>query len=385
VKVVLNESTQEKCVNSYRLGSVVGVGTFSKVKWAVDEKGTGFAVKVFSRGVLDRRSVAVFSKDGVDRVSALEVLIAELEMLKGLQHDHIVSLHEVIDDPACDDFYVIYGGMSGGTLLKFHEACHGYSASSDYTAVCRYWKDLPSCKDVEIDPAKGEALVFTENLARYLLPQLLEAVNFIHGQGIIHKDLKPENLLLSLPLPISDARFCRKLCNLLSWPTISLASPDQAAVESKVGSYDAKGAGAEDDPLVELLRSAGLTLRVCDFGSATVAESPDYLIYDAQGTQLFTPPECFAAAMYDSRGVPGKPRDIWSVGCVLFCMLYGRCPFWEDDHFSLQMSVIDCNLVVPESIVSASAMDYIKGLMQKEAADRLSATSALQHPWLRNS
>ncbi|OLP72797.1 Serine/threonine-protein kinase ppk34, partial [Symbiodinium microadriaticum] len=63
---------------------------------------------------------------------------------------------------------------------------------------------------------------------------------------------------------------------------------------------------------------------------------PDFLIYDAQGTQQFTPPECFDGQV----SIKGKPRDMWSLGCVLFVLAFGQCPFWAESNFELQLKII---------------------------------------------
>ena len=65
---------------------------------------------------------------------------------------------------------------------------------------------------------------------------------------------------------------------------------------------------------------------------------PDFFIYDAQGTQSFTPPECFMKEM----GIKGMPRDMWSVGCLMFVLVYGRCPFSADSNLMLQLEIMQC-------------------------------------------
>merc|ERR1719258_331728 len=150
-------------------------------------------------------------------------------------------------------------------------------------------------------------------------------------------------------------------------------------------SLSTAGDAAEELSFRQLLQQAGLVGKICDFGCAQVAEPTDYRIHDACGTHLFTPPECFEALHFSDDGVLGKPRDMWSVGCTLFTMLYGRCPIWAEDNIGVQLEIIQCNLTLPDGIVSLQAMDLIRGMLQKEQGDRLTAASALQHPWLRSS
>jgi serine/threonine protein kinase len=245
--------------------------------------------------------------------------------------------------------------------------------NSDADKEQKHWGNQLCCRSAAGNPEDGELFVYTEDVAQILLSQLLEAIHFLHERGIIHKDLKPDNILLSLPLPASDIRVARKLKGFEDWPKVAVASPEAAA------------APAEETSLRQLLQRAGLSARICDFGCSQATDLPDCRIYDACGTYLFTPPECFEALHFSDDGILGKPRDMWSVGCTLFTMLYGRCPIWAEDNFGVQLEIIQCNLTLPDGIVSLQAMDLIRGMLQKEQGDRLTAASALQHPWLRSS
>jgi len=367
-----DESTREKTVNQYKLGATVGRGTFCKVKWAEDTNGNGYAMKVLSRMLMERRMVAVFKREsGATTIPFEEAIRAELKLLQGLQHNHIISLHEIIDDLEHQDMYIVYEGMVGGDLMNFRSGICGYEVGCDAEIAKKHWGDQ-LCLEATEGPREGEIYVYTEGIARFLLAQMFEAVMFLHEKGIIHKDLKPDNILLSHPLPASDLRIARKLQGLAEWPKVEDA-------DSTGGVADA----ASEASLRKLLVQNGLSIKVCDFGCSEMAAAPDCRIYDATGTQLFTPPECFEALHCSDDGILGKPRDMWSLGCTLFNMLYGRCPFWSEDNFGLQLAIIGCEFSLPEDIISMQAMDLIRGLMQKEPGDRLTAVSASQHPFLR--
>merc|ERR1719395_215437 len=99
-----------------------------------------------------------------------------------------------------------------------------------------------------------------------------------------------------------------------------------------------------------------------DFNSAVVAPSPDHMIFDAEGTQLFTPPECFTACQ---NGTMGKPRDIWSLGCVLHTMLLGRPPYYADSNWKLQLGILEKPVPLSKGVLGCDALSLLQGLLQK--------------------
>mmetsp|Transcript_132821 Transcript_132821/g.424959 ORF Transcript_132821/g.424959 Transcript_132821/m.424959 type:complete len:195 (-) Transcript_132821:122-706(-) len=188
----------------------------------------------------------------------------------------------------------------------------------------------------------------------------------MHAQGVIHKDLKPDNILLSLAIPSEDHRFAR-LLSLKGWPELKSPVELPGAAEGEAG-------------LQALLARFPVTAKICDFNTAAACEQPDCLIYDAEGTQVFSPPEVFEP--YHDGGVRGKPRDIWSMGAVLFVMLFGRCPFWSEEAIILQLTIMQDDLVIPAGVASGPGEELIKALLSKVPADRPTAQAALESAWL---
>lgn len=374
-----NPDTREKTVNQYRLLSEVGRGTFSKVRWAQDSGGGSFAVKSFSKSVLERRHVSHFDKYGASTVVLKVRIQDELRILGDLSHRNIVTLLEVIDDPNHEKLYAIYEGLAGGQLMVWNDDCLAYQLCSDPATVKQYWgEDVCWCANNGNKSQYNEVAVFQESVAKYLFHQLLEGAMYLHEQGVIHKDLKPDNIMLSLPVPSMDPRFVR-LLSLATWPSVS----ELRAVGPPIDNTSAQNRDSainkptEEDFLGFLNRSSFLA-KIGDFNTAAVCPQPDCLIYDAEGTQQFSPPEVFTES---HGGVHGKPRDMWSLGCILFTMFFGKCPFWADVNIQLQLSIMQDNLVIPSGVVSPQAEDLIHALVCKDPQRRLSVTAALRHPW----
>merc|ERR1711879_549252 len=163
--------------------------------------------------------VAKFDQDGASQVPLQERMEEELQILKELNHPHVMRLEEVIDDPAHDWFYTVLEGLPGGQLMAWSTQCLAYSACSKQESISRHWGDAVQCCESEHSSSESEVLVFNEDLARHFFAQLVQGTAYIHEKGIIHKDLKPDNICLTMPVPCADPRFVAAL-SLLGWPAL---------------------------------------------------------------------------------------------------------------------------------------------------------------------
>jgi len=333
--------------------------------WAVDKEGKGYAIKVFCKPELETRHVAHFDENGPSQISLKERIDEEIRILSELSHDNVCALEEVIDDPSHDKVYMVMEGLEAGQLMTWSDCANAYTIQSDAQYVQRCWGENICAEPIDVQPTSC-TVVYTERLAKYLFEQLLDVIMYLHQLGVIHKDLKPDNIMLTMPIPPADQRFARTL-NIADWPTVSESASPTGAQQN--GSLD----------LLELVNKNPVTVKVGDFNSAVTTMTPQCLIYDAQGTNCFTPPECFMGA---SAGIDGTKRDVWSLGCILFVMLFGRCPFWAAENILLQLAIMQDDFELPCGVVSADAENLVRLLLSKEPENRLQVSQAQQHSWL---
>lgn len=167
--------------------------------------------------------------------------------MKKLNHPNLVSLIEVLDDPSEDSLYMVLEMCKKGVVMKvgLEERADPYP---DH--VCRYW-----------------------------FRDLILGIEYLHAQGVVHRDIKPDNCLVT-----------------------------------------------EDD-----------VLKVVDFGvSEMFSKDSEMLTAKSAGSPAFLPPELCIARHGD---VSGRAADIWSMGVTLYCLKYGRIPFEKTQIFELYEAI----------------------------------------------
>ncbi|KAK7120972.1 hypothetical protein R3I94_020829 [Phoxinus phoxinus] len=165
---------------------------------------------------------------------------------------------------------------------------------------------------------------YSEADASHCIHQILESVSHIHHHDIVHRDLKPENLLL--------ASKCKN-----------------AAV------------------------------KLADFGLAIEVQGDQQAWFGFAGTPGYLSPEVLRKEAY------GKPVDIWACGVILYILLVGYPPFWDEDQHKLyqQIKAGAYDFPSPEwDTVTPEAKNLINQMLTINPVKRITAQEALKHPWV---
>ncbi|XP_042652211.1 calcium/calmodulin-dependent protein kinase type II subunit delta isoform X18 [Tyto alba] len=165
---------------------------------------------------------------------------------------------------------------------------------------------------------------YSEADASHCIQQILESVNHCHLNGIVHRDLKPENLLLAS-------------------------------------------------------KSKGAAVKLADFGLAIEVQGEQQAWFGFAGTPGYLSPEVLRKDPY------GKPVDMWACGVILYILLVGYPPFWDEDQHRLyqQIKAGAYDFPSPEwDTVTPEAKDLINKMLTINPGKRITASEALKHPWI---
>ncbi|XP_050313945.1 calcium/calmodulin-dependent protein kinase type 1-like [Anthonomus grandis grandis] len=266
---------EEKLIieEKYTLRDVLGTGAFSTVRIAESKTHPGEMVAV---KIIDKKALK-------DKEDSLE---NEIKVLRRLKHPNIVQLLETYEDKS--RFFLVMELVTGGELFD---------------------------RIVE----KGS---YTEKDASNLLCQILQAVDYMHEQGVVHRDLKPENLLYY--------------------------SQDE---DSKI--------------------------MISDFGLSKMEDSG--IMASTCGTPGYVAPEVLAQKPY------GKAVDVWSIGVISYILLCGYPPFYDENDANLFAQILKGEYEFHSPYwddISESAMNFITGLMTVNVEKRFTCKQALSHPWI---
>ncbi|XP_074104514.1 calcium/calmodulin-dependent protein kinase II isoform X6 [Cotesia typhae] len=165
---------------------------------------------------------------------------------------------------------------------------------------------------------------YSEADASHCIQQILESVHHCHHNGIVHRDLKPENLLLAS-------------------------------------------------------KAKGAAVKLADFGLAIELQGEAQAWYGFAGTPGYLSPEVLKKEPY------GKPVDIWACGVILYILLVGYPPFWDEDQHRLygQIKAGAYDYPSPEwDTVTPEARNLINQMLTVNPSRRITASDALRHPWI---
>ncbi|KMZ65241.1 Protein kinase [Zostera marina] len=302
-------------VEDFELLTMIGKGAFGEVRVCRDKITSNvYAMKKLKKSEMLRRGQ-------VEHVKAERNVLAEVDS------NCIVKLFYSFQDE--EFLYLIMEYLPGGDLM---------------TLLMR--------KDI-----------LTEDEARFYIAETVLAIESIHKHNYIHRDIKPDNLLLDRygHMRLSDFGLCKPLdCSTLTMD------------EKDIGNNQGQQSGQSSAPK----RTQQEQLQHWQKNRRTLA-------YSTVGTPDYIAPEVLLKKGY------GMECDWWSLGAIMYEMLVGYPPFYSDEPMSTCRKIVNwrTNLKFPdEAILSTEAKDLISKLLCNVEC-RLGTNGAQEikvHPFFKN-
>ncbi|XP_071444289.1 serine/threonine-protein kinase stk11 isoform X1 [Hetaerina americana] len=276
---IIYQAKKKRCkiIGKYVMGELLGEGSYGKVKELLDSE------------TLCRRAVKILKKRKLRRIPNGEQNVQrEIQLLKRLRHRNVIGLVDVFNNEEKQKMYMVL------------EYCVG---------VLQEMLESTPHKKLPIWQAHG------------YFCQLVDGLEYLHSQGVVHKDIKPGNLLLSL-----DG-----------------------------------------------------TLKISDLGVAEMLDmfAEEDTCHTGQGSPAFQAPEIANGL----ESFSGFKVDIWSSGVTLYNITTGKYPFEGDNIYRLYEKIGKGDFTIPEDLDDELLRSLLKGMLKKDPKERYCLHQIRHHLW----
>ena len=313
-----------KYYNEYKYVKLLGKGSYSKVKLVIKDD-IKYAMKIIDKKVLNNKKIFKQDNDGnVIVTNLLKDALKEIAILKKLDHPNIIKLYEILHNYQKQKIYLILEYADYGDIVDYDEESEIFSINKHMEE--RYAQDkLGYNQKNGID----NKIYYEEDDIRHFCKHILLGLDYLHKNGIIHHDIKPNNILLCK----------KKICKITDFNFSSILDNLN---EDNIGSN-----GDTNDNF-----RAPETINLND--------------NDNDNNQ--------------NREYQGKPLDIWALGVTIYILTYLKFPFDTDKGvLELYKIIKEANVKFPlEPWYTRKIKFLIKECLEKDPNKRKSAEEILK-------
>ena len=274
----------------------IGKGAFGTVYLTLkDEDINYYATKIIKKSIADSPKVKKYFHN-------------EIEILREINHKNIMKLIELKQSE--ENYYLICELCNGGSL---------------HSCVNKYLKMYRK--------------PFSEEIVQFLMKQIIDALKYLHGLHIIHRDLKLENILVNFKNPNDK----------------------------------------------EILNMYGAEVKIIDFGFATHSNNQD-LHKSVLGSPLYMDPIILKKYTKKKKDIDGynEKIDIWSLGNLSYELFMGKLAFETNDIKILEEKIEKGYYYLPTTYYK-EVVGFLIGMLQYNSDIRLSAEELSRHPFLNKN
>jgi len=300
-KYLYNHRLNSEFLSKYELQDELGCGGFGFVLLAKDlHSNKNVAVKFIFKNKIPKSAWVPDEKEGF--------IPMECFIMKKVNHPNIVKYLDSYSDSKL--FYIV---------MELHGNTWADENNNNNNGQVEYQNSMDLFECIE-----SRAMRFTEFQAKYIFEQIFAAVNYLYKNGIVHRDLKDENILI-------DKQF---------------------------------------------------NIKLTDFGAASYLrdynENNAYFVNKFLGTLAYAPPEVLKGEQFGTIA-----QEVFTLGTLLYLLIFGEIPFKSPEETLFSNNIY---LNAPKNVnCSQEVLNLIEWMLQKRPEDRPSMDLILNHPWMRNN